>query len=219
MGLRGEGGSRGCAVVQSSRSLAPGGAAASIRARGSSVRGDLQSGHARATIPPRPAARCGRRRSPGRATRSAIPSAARHHRRGVGRDPRSPRRSRSRGAGRPSNPAGGRGDGVRRSGAPATAAIRGATAEDTPVYLAGVRLNDDVGGTADLRSSRSGSSTASRSTAGTRRSRRIASGPAARFSSSRGGPPERFQGRRRLLRRIVGREQGVGVRRRARPGP
>jgi iron complex outermembrane receptor protein len=35
-------------------------------------------------------------------------------------------------------------------GAPATAAIRGATAEDTPVYLAGVRLNDDVGGTADL---------------------------------------------------------------------
>ncbi len=35
-------------------------------------------------------------------------------------------------------------------GAPATAAIRGATAEDMPVYLAGVRLNDDVGGTADL---------------------------------------------------------------------
>ena len=35
-------------------------------------------------------------------------------------------------------------------GAPATAAIRGATAVDTPVYLAGVRLNDDVGGTADL---------------------------------------------------------------------
>ncbi|HEV3191318.1 MAG TPA: TonB-dependent receptor, partial [Polyangiaceae bacterium] len=35
-------------------------------------------------------------------------------------------------------------------GAPATAAIRGATAGDTPVYLAGVRMNDDVGGTADL---------------------------------------------------------------------
>jgi vitamin B12 transporter len=35
-------------------------------------------------------------------------------------------------------------------GAPATAAIRGATAADTPVYLAGVRLNDDVGGSADL---------------------------------------------------------------------
>jgi iron complex outermembrane receptor protein len=35
-------------------------------------------------------------------------------------------------------------------GAPATAAIRGATAADTPVYLGGVRLNDDVGGTADL---------------------------------------------------------------------
>lgn len=35
-------------------------------------------------------------------------------------------------------------------GSPATAAIRGATAADTPVYLAGVRLNDDVGGTADL---------------------------------------------------------------------
>jgi vitamin B12 transporter len=35
-------------------------------------------------------------------------------------------------------------------GAPSTAAIRGATAADTPVYLAGVRLNDDVGGTADL---------------------------------------------------------------------
>lgn len=35
-------------------------------------------------------------------------------------------------------------------GAPATASIRGATAADTPVYLAGVRLNDDVGGTADL---------------------------------------------------------------------
>jgi iron complex outermembrane receptor protein len=35
-------------------------------------------------------------------------------------------------------------------GAPATASIRGATAADTPVYLAGLRLNDDVGGTADL---------------------------------------------------------------------
>jgi iron complex outermembrane receptor protein len=35
-------------------------------------------------------------------------------------------------------------------GAPATAAVRGATAADTPVYLAGIRLNDDVGGTADL---------------------------------------------------------------------
>ncbi|MBV9945856.1 MAG: TonB-dependent receptor plug domain-containing protein, partial [Myxococcales bacterium] len=35
-------------------------------------------------------------------------------------------------------------------GAPSTAAIRGATAADTPVYLAGVRLNDDLGGTADL---------------------------------------------------------------------
>jgi iron complex outermembrane receptor protein len=35
-------------------------------------------------------------------------------------------------------------------GSPSTAAIRGATAADTPVYLAGVRINDDVGGTADL---------------------------------------------------------------------
>lgn len=35
-------------------------------------------------------------------------------------------------------------------GTPATASIRGATAADTPVYLGGVRLNDDVGGTADL---------------------------------------------------------------------
>jgi vitamin B12 transporter len=35
-------------------------------------------------------------------------------------------------------------------GAPATAAVRGATAADTPVYLAGVRINDDVAGTADL---------------------------------------------------------------------
>lgn len=34
--------------------------------------------------------------------------------------------------------------------APATATIRGATAADTPVYLGGVRLNDEVGGTADL---------------------------------------------------------------------
>jgi iron complex outermembrane receptor protein len=31
-----------------------------------------------------------------------------------------------------------------------TASIRGATAAQTPVYLAGVRLNDDVGGTTDL---------------------------------------------------------------------
>jgi vitamin B12 transporter len=31
-----------------------------------------------------------------------------------------------------------------------TASIRGATAAQTPVYLGGVRLNDDVGGTADL---------------------------------------------------------------------
>ncbi len=38
------------------------------------------------------------------------------------------------------------------SGAPSTAALRGATAADTPVYLAGVRLNDDVVGTADLSS-------------------------------------------------------------------
>jgi iron complex outermembrane receptor protein len=37
-------------------------------------------------------------------------------------------------------------------GAPATAGIRGASAADTPVYLAGLRLNDDVGGTADLSS-------------------------------------------------------------------
>jgi iron complex outermembrane receptor protein len=35
-------------------------------------------------------------------------------------------------------------------GALATASIRGATAAETPVYFAGVRLNDDVGGTADL---------------------------------------------------------------------
>jgi vitamin B12 transporter len=35
-------------------------------------------------------------------------------------------------------------------GAPSTASIRGATGSQTPVYLAGVRINDDVGGTADL---------------------------------------------------------------------
>jgi iron complex outermembrane receptor protein len=35
-------------------------------------------------------------------------------------------------------------------GALSTASIRGATAAQTPVYLAGVRLNDDVGGWADL---------------------------------------------------------------------
>ena len=35
-------------------------------------------------------------------------------------------------------------------GAPATASIRGATAAQTPVYLGGVRLNDQVGGAADL---------------------------------------------------------------------
>ena len=35
-------------------------------------------------------------------------------------------------------------------GAPATASIRGATAAQTPVYLSGVRLNDQVGGAADL---------------------------------------------------------------------
>lgn len=35
-------------------------------------------------------------------------------------------------------------------GAPATASIRGATAAQTPVYLGGVRLNDQVGGSADL---------------------------------------------------------------------
>ena len=42
---------------------------------------------------------------------------------------------------------------VQRSGAQsdvATASIRGATAAQTPVYLAGVRLNDDVAGSADL---------------------------------------------------------------------
>jgi vitamin B12 transporter len=42
---------------------------------------------------------------------------------------------------------------VRRSGSQsdvATASIRGATAAQTPVYLAGVRLNDDVAGSADL---------------------------------------------------------------------
>jgi vitamin B12 transporter len=35
-------------------------------------------------------------------------------------------------------------------GAPATASVRGATAAQTPVYLAGIRLNDEVGGSADL---------------------------------------------------------------------
>jgi iron complex outermembrane receptor protein len=35
-------------------------------------------------------------------------------------------------------------------GGPATASIRGATAAQTPSYLGGVRLNDDVGGSADL---------------------------------------------------------------------
>lgn len=35
-------------------------------------------------------------------------------------------------------------------GAPATASLRGATATQTPVFLAGVRLNDEVGGTANL---------------------------------------------------------------------
>lgn len=35
-------------------------------------------------------------------------------------------------------------------GAPSTVSIRGATSADTPIYLGGVRLNDDVGGTADL---------------------------------------------------------------------
>jgi vitamin B12 transporter len=35
-------------------------------------------------------------------------------------------------------------------GSLSTASIRGATAAQTPVYLAGIRLNDDVGGTADL---------------------------------------------------------------------
>ncbi|CAN5170717.1 hypothetical protein BH09MYX1_BH09MYX1_08690 [soil metagenome] len=35
-------------------------------------------------------------------------------------------------------------------GALATASVRGATSAQTPVYLGGIRLNDDVGGTADL---------------------------------------------------------------------
>jgi iron complex outermembrane receptor protein len=35
-------------------------------------------------------------------------------------------------------------------GSLSTASIRGATSAQTPVYLAGVRLNDDVAGTADL---------------------------------------------------------------------
>jgi iron complex outermembrane receptor protein len=35
-------------------------------------------------------------------------------------------------------------------GAAATASVRGATAAQTPVYLAGVRINDDVAGAADL---------------------------------------------------------------------
>lgn len=35
-------------------------------------------------------------------------------------------------------------------GAPATASLRGATAAQTPVYLGGVRLNDEVGGAVDL---------------------------------------------------------------------
>jgi vitamin B12 transporter len=35
-------------------------------------------------------------------------------------------------------------------GSPSTASMRGATASETPVYLAGIRLNDDAGGAADL---------------------------------------------------------------------
>ena len=34
--------------------------------------------------------------------------------------------------------------------APSTASLRGASAAQTPIYLGGIRLNDDVGGTADL---------------------------------------------------------------------
>jgi iron complex outermembrane receptor protein len=37
-------------------------------------------------------------------------------------------------------------------GSPATASLRGATAAQTPVYLGGVRINDEVGGAADLSS-------------------------------------------------------------------
>ncbi|MFI5300006.1 MAG: TonB-dependent receptor, partial [Polyangiales bacterium] len=36
------------------------------------------------------------------------------------------------------------------AGAPVTASIRGATAAETPVYLGGIRMNDEVGGAADL---------------------------------------------------------------------
>lgn len=36
------------------------------------------------------------------------------------------------------------------AGAVSTAAVRGATSAQTPVYVAGIRVNDDVGGTADL---------------------------------------------------------------------
>lgn len=36
------------------------------------------------------------------------------------------------------------------AGGVATAAVRGATSAETPIYLAGVRINDDVGGAADL---------------------------------------------------------------------
>lgn len=35
-------------------------------------------------------------------------------------------------------------------GAPATASVRGATAAQTPVYFGGIRINDEVGGVADL---------------------------------------------------------------------
>jgi vitamin B12 transporter len=35
-------------------------------------------------------------------------------------------------------------------GAPATASVRGATAAQTPVYFGGIRVNDEVGGAADL---------------------------------------------------------------------
>ncbi len=36
------------------------------------------------------------------------------------------------------------------AGAVSTAAVRGATSAETPVYVGGIRVNDDVGGTADL---------------------------------------------------------------------
>ncbi len=219
-GLRGEGGSRGCAVAsvfeerrQESRCVGPHrlgrpvgrGVHGEGRSRGRSPRAELSGDLPRAggPGPRRPAARS--RRAPG------------HRRRGDGRDSRAPEGSGTRGAGHPAHAARCRRDGdrrVRRAGHGRDSRGHGGRQPRVPRGHSPERRR--------RRHGRSGARPAlahrsHRDLSRQRASRGRSPRPRGRHvlrAAAAGGE----HGRRRLLRRLVGHGQGVGIREHANRG-